>query len=211
MLVVLLFQRKEYIILFLVLLTALPIFFQIHIMDKNFQLKKISFIDTLALNDYFFSKLELYKRKIENNPNSYRQVHALREDRRKYLSNIIDINGYNYADLRIKKELYSNIIKFPKETYLLFIDLLLENTKQPSYFLPLEKFYINVTLRQSSIVRMINILSVLLFIFFFFFRKKSKKCIFINSFLSLVIFTTYLSTGITFWQGDRFFNTYLFQ
>ena len=173
-------------------------------MNKNFNLKTISFIDTLALNDYYFSKLELYKRKIENNPNSNRQVYAVRESRRAYLSNIIKSNGYKDADSRIKKELYSVIVKFPKETCLLFIDLLLENTKQPSNFLPAKKGYVLVTLWQSSIVRILNIISLALFIIFSFLKENKERYMYINIYLSLVIFITYLSTGITFWQGDRF-------
>ncbi len=201
---ILLFKEKKIFISIAAILTIFPIFFQLHIMDKKFQLKKISFIDTLAFNDYFFSKLELSKRKIENNPYSGRQIHAIREIRRNDLSRIINDYGYKNADLKIKKELYSTLTTFPKESVLLFIELILENTKQPSFFLPSNDFYPLITLWQSAITRFINLISLIIFLTVLFLKKEKKEYVVINILLSSTIFITYLSTGISFWQGDRF-------
>jgi hypothetical protein len=175
----------------------------------KFNINNVSFIDTLTFNDYYLSKIELYKRKIEKNENSAAQIHAIRNGRRMWIGDAIDKYGYKGADSLVKRELWKTITFFPYDSSRLFLDLILENSKQPSNFLAsknyiTERRFFFISLAQSATLRMLNLSSLLLSLLIFISRKKQyTNSHIVNMFLFLSIYMVYISNGVSFWQGDR--------
>ncbi|WP_417909830.1 hypothetical protein [Candidatus Electronema sp. PJ] len=195
-------------------MTVIPISAQSYIMKKHFNTYKISFIDTFAINDYFLSGLELYKRNLEGDSYKYQYIHTIRDARRRYIAEMIARDGYKKASENIKKVFLDNLTGYPVETFRQFKDLVVENSTQPSSIFISENkemniFFKNVTLLQSRFILTINIFSVLFFTIIFSIFILNKRYIIDNyimftSLLFFCIYFTYLSTGVTFWQGDRF-------
>jgi hypothetical protein len=196
-------------LLIILIVISTPVIFQISIMMIKFNINNVSFIDTLAFNDYYLSKIELYKRKIEKNENSAAQIHAIRNGRRMWLGDAIDKYGYKEARYFVNRELWKTITFFPYDSFRLFLDLILENSKQPSNFLAsknyiTERRFFFISLAQSATLRMLNLSSLLLSLLIFISRKKQyTNSYFVNMFLFLSIYMVYISNGVSFWQGDR--------
>ncbi|WP_417912569.1 hypothetical protein [Candidatus Electronema sp. TJ] len=206
------FWRKKNIVgTLLFLLIMVPISFQLYIMKNNFNINNISFVDTLAVNDYFLCRLELYKRRIEKEENSMKIIKTIRDARRNAIVKLIDRYGYRETGIVVSKEFNENMRTYPYDTLRLFIDLVIENSKQSSSFLPAktylrEKRFFFISLWQSDFLRTINILSLLIFlsICFYFKSHAHRKYIIVNISLFFSVYATYIANGITFWQGDRF-------
>ncbi|MCW5198273.1 hypothetical protein VU06_00810 [Desulfobulbus sp. F3] len=204
-------RRKSIIEIFVLIIVTLPIIFQLSIMRSNFYINKISFIDTIAVNDYFLSKLAIYKKHMENHDDYKEKIHSIRAGRRKVFHDIINRHGYAITGEIVKKELVENIKKYPIDSFRLFIDLVIENSKQPSFFLfsanyNMARLFFLVSLCQSEILRAITILSLLISLFTFLRMRKHLKHgdIILNISFALAIYITYIASGVTFWQGDRF-------
>ncbi|MGR0481415.1 MAG: hypothetical protein ACTFAL_08455 [Candidatus Electronema sp. V4] len=196
-------------------ITVIPILVQVHIMKKYFYTYKVSFIDTSTVNDYFLSGVELYKRNLENDMNKYQYIHIIRDARRGYIAKMIAKDGYKKTSKNIKNEFFDNLTNYPIENFRQFKDLIIENSIQPSlYFLLKNKYknklFFNITLSQSKLLLVINIISILEFITIFYLAIILKKISIPDGYIiySLLVFFCiyfiYMSTGITFWQGDRF-------
>ncbi len=195
---------------FLVMLTFVPIYAQLHVMKKEFSTYELSFIDMFAINDYFLSGLELYKRKIEKDINKNSYIRIARDVRRKYLSDMIEKEGYRATSKKIKMDMFVNILKYPQETFLQFFNLIVENSIQGSSFIGNNKILYIATLSQSNMLLIVNLFSILFIFIILFFKKKDGYKEIIDGYFSFnlsaifCISFTYLSTGVTFWQGDRF-------
>ncbi len=202
-------NRKLFYIV-LVILTFAPIYMHIHVMKEKFNTYKLSFIDTFAINDYFLSGLEVYKRKLENDDNKNLYISIVRNARRKYMSETLEKEGYRATSENVKMDMFVNISKYPLETFCQFVDLIVENSIQGSFFTGNNRILYIAALSQSKMLLAINILSILFvsIIILLNIRCKCKEfpegyILFSLPILFCVIFN-YLSTGVTFWQGDRF-------
>ena len=198
----------------------LPIIGQIAIMHAQFNTNKLSFIATFAINDYFLSSLQLYTNEHKQN-STLNQKHTVvnrlknsREARRTYLAGLINESGYKSADKQINQELFATVRQFPQQSFKLFTDLIRINSRQPSYYLTTDndetnKLYRTITLWQSGLIRTLNILSLLSFLLLlpFFLKKNSRiglgNFILFNTIATSIILFTYISNGVTYWQGDR--------
>ena len=191
----------------LLIIIALPVLFQITLMNYRFNIKKISAIDSFAVNNYFLSRLESRNLRKYDTGKSLSDIRVIRDKRRNVLSEMIDKHGYARSSLIVKNELFNSIEIYPVNTLKLFLDLIIENSKQPSYYLfsdnpVLAKRYFIISLWQSNAVRIINIISLVLFLYCLIIKIINIERVDIYVILALSI--TYISTGITFWQGDRF-------
>lgn len=208
-------KSRKLVHIFLLAITVIPILAQDIGMKKYFDTYRISFIDTFAINDYFLSGLELYKRNLEKDVNKNQYIRMIRDARRRYMAEMIAKEGYKKTSENVRKDFLANLTSYPLETFLQFKDLIIENSIQSSSFLAVDNKNINklfyiVTLSQSKLLLTINIVSILFFLMILFLTKIVKKTFIQNEYIiysSLILFSicfTYLSTGITFWQGDRF-------
>lgn len=201
-------EKLNLLYIFIIMTTIAPISIQVYVMNKYFDSYQVSFIDTVAINDYFLPGLELYKKNIEGDVNKNSYIRMNRDERRKYIIEMIEKEGYNKASENIKKEFFGNLASYPFETFRQFKDLALENSVQPSSFVTVNMLYI-ATLSQSRLLLTVNIISILFFLIIILEKITKKTSIQDGYFLytSLILFSiffTYISTGITFWQGDRF-------
>jgi hypothetical protein len=198
------------------LLILVPILFQFSIMKKNFNIYKLSIIYTLTVNDYFLSALELYKRNLEQNTDSIKMMVLIREMRRKSLAEIIDKEGYKNARHRIKIELFQNIIKFPAESIALFTDYIQVNSQQGSAYVSSKynkksNLFLAISYWQSVFFKYLNMFSIVIFIAILLTTlSKAFTSVLPAHFLpinfavgTLVIFS-YVSSGVSGFQGDRF-------
>ncbi len=202
-------NRKIFYIV-LVILTFPAIYMQIHVMKEKFDTYKLSFIDTFAINDYFLSGLEIYKRKLENDDNKNSYIRIVRDARRKYMSEMLEKEGYRATSENVKMDMFVNVSKYPLETFHQFVDLIVENSIQGSFFTGNNRILYIAALSQSKMLLAINILSILFvsIIILLNIRCKCKEfpegyILFSLPILFCIIFN-YLSTGVIFWQGDRF-------
>ncbi len=190
------------------MLTSVPIFTQCYIIKNKFNSYKVSFIDILTVNDYFLSGLELYKRNIERDVNRNFYIRKVQDARRTYISNVITQEGYSGAVKKVKKDIVDNISKYPVNFFKQFLDLIMENSTQASSFVNGSRKLYFATLSQSKLLMTINIISSLLFVLTIAAMKNKSVMIYGYTMFSLpvlfCIYFTYFSTGVTFWQGDRF-------
>lgn len=91
-------------------------------MNDKFNVNKLSFINTFAINNYFLTGLELYKRKIEQARKS-RWIHTIRNARRNYMSSMIEKEVYKNADRKIRNKFFLNVKEFPRESFHQFLSL----------------------------------------------------------------------------------------
>ncbi len=188
--------------------TAIPILIQVHGMKKYFDSYQLSFIDTVAINNYFLPGLELYKRNIEGDVNKNYYIRMNRDIRSRHMTEMIEKEGYDKTSKNIKKDFFGNLTSYPFETFRQFKDLALENSVQPSSFVTVKMLYI-ATLLQSRLLLTVNIISILFFLIIMLEKILKKVSVQDGYFLytSLILFNiffTYISTGVVFWQGDRF-------
>ncbi|MCW5199155.1 hypothetical protein VU05_00200 [Desulfobulbus sp. F1] len=178
-------------------------------MKKHFDSYKLSFIDSFAINDYFLSGLELYKRKVEFDANRNLYIRMVRDVRREYMAEMVKEKGYGETSEKVKSDLLASLVNYPNESLRQFKDLIIENSMQPSSFITANKKLYIATFAQSKLLLTINIISALFFSVIIFKKKFLTEEIYEkNIVFSLLIFFciyfTYISTGLTFWQGDRF-------
>ena len=207
--VIIFFLKKRYIVtILIIMLTLVPIFTQCYIIKNKFNSFKISFVDILTINDYFLSRFELYKKNIERDVNRNFYIRKVRDVRRMYISNVITQEGYSGAAKKVKKDIVDNISKYHVEFFKQFLDLILENSTQASSFVNDNRILYFATLFQSKLLMTINIISALLFLLTIAAIKNKSVMIDGYTMFSLpvlfCIYFTYLSIGVTFWQGDRF-------
>jgi hypothetical protein len=201
-------KNVNFLYIFILFITAVPISVQSYIMKKHFGIYQLSFIDALAINDYFLPRLELYKKNIEKDIYNYQYIRALRDQRRSYMAEMVEKAGYETASKNIKKELFNNLKSYPVESFRQFKDLIVENSMQSSSFFTIKMFNI-MSLSQSKLLLTINIISILFFLAIIILTKFVKEKNIPNDYILYIIsifftiFFTYFSTGITFWQGDR--------
>ncbi|WPD21026.1 MAG: hypothetical protein SD837_12530 [Candidatus Electrothrix scaldis] len=204
-------KNNRLIYIFFIVMTFSPVVFQIVIMSDNFNLKKISFIDTVTINAYFITRLNSKNISSIKNIDIDRVIPFIRKKRREYIDNNINKKGYRYVDKMIRLELYENMRKYPLETAGNFLYLIWENSLQPSFFLFSKKEKINdlffrISFIQSKILLFSNVISLFLLSILIVKKVFSGNLFFwgTNFFLFCGIFLSYASTGVTFWQGDRF-------
>jgi hypothetical protein len=223
--------------LFIALLILLPIIFQYAIMQKNFKIYKLSVIDSKTVNDYFLSALEVYKqnnyflngstsklnRKYKNRNNGFQKMFAVRVVRRNNLAKMVDQGGYKKTALHIKTELIQNITEYPTESLNLFLAFIKSNFSQGSVY-TLSKsdhsqgIYLPISYWQNIILNYLNITSAIL-LFFLTYKNLVKKEVppaksisffSINYYIISIISFTYVSSGVSGFQGDRLITIILF-
>jgi hypothetical protein len=126
---------------------------------------------------------------------------------------MIKNDGYKTADKKIIHEFLQNIQKFPAQSWKLFTDLIVINSKQPAYHLftnapDKNQLFKTITITQSNIVRILNIFSFCSFPLILLVIQKrtthsTSDFVTVNLIASSVIFYTYIANGVTYWQGDR--------
>ena len=209
------FPGNVFIAVIFFLISVAPISYQISIMKNNFDIARISCIDTYVINDYFLSLFKVIKSEKQKGQGGKSDIYIIQNIPKEKITGQIKREGHRGTDIKVKKDFFQEIHDHPKEVIKMFFYLMGENTSQYSFFLPSEDksidfLYKNISIGQNILLRSINIFSLFIFSFFFFvkniFLEKEiiNKHAIINFSFVTVILLTYLSTGITFWQGDRF-------
>ncbi|MCI5123200.1 MAG: hypothetical protein D3925_01665 [Candidatus Electrothrix sp. AR5] len=206
------FNGKTLLAFVFILISVIPIFYQISIMKSNFDITRISYIDTYVINDYFLSLFKMVKTEKQKNKGG---VYFVEKITKEGVAGQVKKEGYRETDIKVKIAFFQEIYDHPKEVIQMFFYLIGENTSQYSFFLSSEDkgidyLYKNITIGQNLLLRSINIFSLFICFFFFFIKNIYMEKELINNYSIVsfsfftVIFLTYMSTGITFWQGDRF-------
>jgi hypothetical protein len=189
------------------LLSAAPIIIQVVLIYSIFGAARISFINTFTIDQYLLTRTDalLQEKSITQARKENNRFNSIMKDKSyRYLS---DYSGF------IKKELLRHIKEEPVTVLKAYIYSLTDNIFSGSDFVETNKgnpFIYFITFFQNCVfvfTAFIVIIIILGFQLLLYFKTKGfsflKKYI-LENFLVFTIIYIILTSGISYWQGDRF-------